>query len=64
MLLLAGLLLPAVLRGYHCCQAWLEGCVAYHNNQVNVYLDDASPEEKLLNVSTNKPDPIWFHSRP
>jgi len=63
MVLLAALLLPPVIKGFHCCRAWVEGCVAYHDNQVNVYLDDASPEEKLLKVSTNNPVPIWFHSK-
>ena len=63
MLLLASLLWPAVIKGFRCCRAWLEGSVAYHKNQFDVYLDDASPEQKLLNVSTNKPAPIWFHSR-
>lgn len=56
--LMMGLLLPSLSRGFFRCKAWVWGIYAFHENRLNVYLDE---NQKYMDIySTNRPTPWSF----
>ena len=53
--LIAGLLLPAIVRARQWCKEWAYGAYSHRENQITVFLDDSAPESRLLRWTTNKP---------
>lgn len=60
--ILAGMLLPATVKAYIHCKAWIWGCYAHNENRLNAALDG---NDKLLEMYCNtKPVPWSFIKTP
>lgn len=53
--LLAALLLPVIVRARQWCKEWSYGAYSHRENQIEVFLDDAAPESRMLRWTTNPP---------
>ena len=52
---LVGCLLPVVVKARQWCKEWAYGAFVVQREPVEAFLDDSTPESKLLKWTTNKP---------